>query len=432
MSSNPPSSKPASRKPNDPIVLEETSITHIKDYCLPTPCPVRAVLRLVPRIERSIDSDVLPRLLLESKFDEPFCISLKNGGIIRVMMRKPWDPNIISEQGFKGSLLLLESPYSIVAPDDMLLVSVQFSVLNFQEFYGNGVAKLEHDGWRIDITATPSLSDDLKILKQDGGYAVTHEGSVKRSDGTAFSIKDVVDLLDGLQTFLSFARGAACGLTLVKGVDKRNVERVIVWGTIGDVQPWEGQPNRGYSWMGMNDLSQAFPGFMRLYEHDRWKDTLRHVINWYTIANNAWLDVDIVLAQVALESLSYTINAGKKEGFAKSLKRTLKQVGIDDGIPQECKALSVFAESINNNVAKKELETIRNGPTAIAWVRNGIVHADKRLDGVTPDVKWEASALSLWYIESILLRKFECHGQHSNRLEENRFFWVGSDQDTAT
>ena len=366
-------------------------------------------------------------------------------------MLKSWNPNIISEQGFKGSLLPVENPYPIVVPDDVLLVSVQFSVLNFPQFYGKddtyikvantmqnvGVAKLEHDAWRIDITATPSLSDDLKILKQEGGYAVTHEGSVKRSDGTAFSVKEVVNLLDGLQTFLSFARGAACGLTLVKGVDDRNAERVIVWGSIRNVQPWQGQPNKGNSWMepfhGGDSLSEAFPGFMRLYEQDRWQGTLRQVIDWYTIANNAWLDVDIVLAQVALESLSYTINNRKKEreeSQADFLKEALGKVEIDDGIPSTCQALTAFAEDVNN-AATKEKEKIKDGPTAIVWIRNEIVHAGKRLDGVTPGVTREASALSLRYIESILLRKFEYLGQCSNRLE-NRFFWVGSDQDTAT
>ena len=227
------------QKPNEPIVLEDTSITHIQDQCLPTPCPIRAILHLSPRLQFSIDSDEFPLIILQRFMREPFCISLKNGGRIKVRIGS--DPNSVSEHGFKGYLCPVQSPCT-VAQSDTPLRSVQFSVLNFEKFHGTqdkwigvdgkclclGVAKLEADRWRIDIISTPSLSEDVKILERDGGHAVTHTGSIKCSNDEAFSVEEAVNLLNGLRTFLSFARGAACGLTLVKGIDESGEERSIL------------------------------------------------------------------------------------------------------------------------------------------------------------------------------------------------------------
>ena len=54
------------QKPNTPIFLEETIITHIDGHCLPIPCSGRVTFHLSPRISCRIDSDNLPRQLPNS------------------------------------------------------------------------------------------------------------------------------------------------------------------------------------------------------------------------------------------------------------------------------------------------------------------------------------------------------------------------------
>lgn len=321
--------KESIHKPNDPIVCEETVITHTQDQCLPKPCPVRAILRLSPRLVFSIDSDELPRIIFERYQKIPFFISLQGGGKVRVRLGS-YDPNSITRQGFKGSLVPVQTPCTVV-PMDAQIQSVRFSVLNFKQFHGTqdrwsenyrlGIATLKTDYWQIDIKEKSTLDEDLEILKPDGGYAVTHDGSIWRLDNSVFTVKEVICLLDGLRAFLSFARGAGCGITLVKGIDKDGKETPIVWGT-RHAEPWIGNRN---SWLtsrdGGDSLSEAFPGFWRLFSDKEWNDIIRRVIDLYLISNNSPFHVGIILSQAALESLSYKIN-GRIDKSAKMLRKS--------------------------------------------------------------------------------------------------------------
>ena len=128
---------------------------------------------------------------------------------------------------------------------------MSFSVLNLKKFYGTedkwinvdgmcrclGVAKLEAERWRIEITESLSLDENRKILKQESGYTVTHTGSIKCKNGEVFFVQEAENLLKGLRTFLSFAAGSACGLTLVKAVDENGREGSLMWGS-SHVEPW--------------------------------------------------------------------------------------------------------------------------------------------------------------------------------------------------
>ena len=130
------------QKPNESIVLEETSITHIQERYLPTPCPIRSILHLSPRLWPSIDSDEFPRCILSKFRYEPFHISLSTGGKLKVRVAS-WDFNSVSKHSFKGSLVPVHSP-CIVIPTCTQIRSVSFNVLNFKKFFGG------NDKW-VDV-----------------------------------------------------------------------------------------------------------------------------------------------------------------------------------------------------------------------------------------------------------------------------------------
>ena len=83
--------------------------------------------------------------------------------------------------------------------------SVELSVLNFPEFFGGqdkrvqvgnewrvlGSALLRVEGWEIEVSAVTTLHEIEKKLKAEGGYAITHTGTVKRLDGGDFAAQDV-------------------------------------------------------------------------------------------------------------------------------------------------------------------------------------------------------------------------------------------------
>lgn len=406
------------QKPNKSILLEETSITHIQEKCLPTPCPMRSMLHFSPRLRTSIDSDEFPQCILSKFMHKPFHISLNSGEKIEVRIAS-WDPNSVSNQSFKGFLVPVHSPCTVL-PMSTQIRSVSFGVLNFERFYGAkdkwinvdgqsrrlGVSKLEADRWRIDITENRSLGEDQKILKQESGYAVTHTGSIECKNGEVFSVQEAENLLEGLRCFLSFACGKACGLTLVKAIDQNGEESSLMWGSTY-VEPWN---ENNHSWLpvidGGDSLSEAFPRFWDLYSGKEWNDTVRRSIDWYLNGNSGAMHVGIVLAQAALESLSHRINQQKLRTVAEALRQALKKLGIDDGIPSNCGFLKAVAKQ----------EKWADGPEAITKIRNEIVHPESRHAPISIETLWDARNLSLWYIELMLLKNFNYHGRYINRL----------------
>ena len=298
-------------------------------------------------------------------------------------------------------------------------------MLNFLEFYGQqdkwidvdghshrlGAVKIEHNGLRIEISQDPGFSDNLKLLKQEGGYAVTHTGSIQRFDRETFCVKDAENILRGLRAFLSFARGSACGLTLVKAIAQDDREMILEWGT-SYVEPWRARS----AWLplidGGDSLSQLFPGFWSLYTDEDWSDTICMAIDWYLNGNNGPFHVGIILVQAALESMCYKI-LGKKTKAEEDLRKSLNKIGIDKQIPESCQHLKDF--STQKVKQEKGNNYMGDGPEAIVQIRNDLVHAKKNYDRLSADAQMDALRLGLWYIELILLRKVEYYGRYMNR-----------------
>lgn len=73
-------------KPNEPIFLENTSITHVENLALQKPCPVKVVLHLSPTIICRIESDNLPIQLVKDYQNKIFLVTLENGCNIKVLL----------------------------------------------------------------------------------------------------------------------------------------------------------------------------------------------------------------------------------------------------------------------------------------------------------------------------------------------------------
>ncbi|MCY4610951.1 MAG: hypothetical protein OXC38_04550 [Gammaproteobacteria bacterium] len=411
-------------KPNEPILLEDTNITHIEDQQLPNPCPIQVVLHLSPKIRCRVDSTKLPIQLMQGDFlKKPFSITLQHHRQIKVRLGL-YDPNSFfngnPKDTFEGTLIPYRSPCTVVPPDAKIQ-SVRFGVLNFNEFYSKqdkfvtvdktkirlGSVTMQHDDWQIEATSVPNLGENLKILRRDGGYAITHTGTISRSNNEAFSVEKIENILRGMQAFLSFSRGAGCGLTPVEGIDESGNKMPIIWGT-SHTEPWTG---RRHSWLPQTDggdsLSAAFSGFWSLYNDSAWNEAIRKTIDWYTVSRTSPVHVGIVLAQVALESLSHQINGRKIKPVAKALSEMLRKLSIDGKIPDYCESLKDFASQNNLN----------NAPQIIAEIRNDMVHSERKHISLPAEVQFNTLYLAQCYIEMVLLKKFEYCGRYLNRLK---------------
>lgn len=120
------------------------------------------------------------------------------------------------------------------------------------------------------------------MLKTQGGFAITHVGKLKCSDGEAFSKEEAKEFLDIFSNFLSFARGFRVPVCLLVGYDANNNKTWEYW-----------EPLRGDSWGGVNSwfpeqdagILAVFPGFLKevSQRHER---RIEHLIG-YSITGEA-------------------------------------------------------------------------------------------------------------------------------------------------
>jgi hypothetical protein len=154
-----------------------------------------------------------------------------------------------------------------------------------------------------------------------------------------------------------------------------------------------------------------------------WGQALKEIMYWYLRANNTpgvGVDGGIILAQAALEKLAkiYLVdqirivsakdfrNDKRTWSAAKSIAELLRRMAIPLDIPAELSTLQRMGKRYS----------WRDGPTALAEVRNDLVHADPRYAGHLDRPFFEAWQLAQWYVELVILGLAGYRGQYTNRI----------------
>ena len=407
---------------NGSIKVAETSISTINA------APVGKVFAQVmlhlsptPRICIEIDSVQLP-----SDFDESagaFDISLDSGATFSVRPDHVRFERTKDKLFCKGSFTLASGSVTPIQPVDEL-TEVQFGLLNFPAFLGEeyqppktieeckrgyqrrDFVKLEASPWVIEVKSFKNTRETIQRLRADGGYGLTHEGSIRRSDWKSFSVNQVPPLMELLRLFLSFARGANCGLTLVVGMNDKGQRAWETW-SASRPSPWSGVR----SWFDHDDgmtLAELFPGFYRRLWKAPGHHPLTMALQWYLLSNETRsLEGGIVLTQAALERLSQELveaKGNRKEGVW--IADALNEAGIPVTIPSELQKLKELTNS----------KTFQHGPHMLVKMRNNLIHAQMEFETLPGDIYFQARQLGLWYVELLLLRIFDYKGKHGNRL----------------
>ena len=280
-----------------------------------------------------------------------------------------------------------------------MVSSISFCALNFPRFHRQKL-ELQNSQVRISLIETPNPNENV------GSYSVTHTGGIEPRDGQTFSVAVAETLLRGLRAFLSFARGAGCGLILVKASCVGTGEAYLEWGC-SYTAPWETVSD---TWLSTNvdggaNLSQAFPGFWELTSDPHWKAPLFRIIDFYLHSRTGPFHVGIILIQAALEILCVQTYGSKNEE-----RELLKESGVSVAVPPACEALvELFSDCPS---------ILEDGPKAIKELRNDLVHPKKRYPD-SPEAQMDALRLGQWYVELSLLKKFQYHGRYKNRLAES-------------
>ena len=233
-------------------------------------------------------------------------------------------------------------------------------------------------------------------------------------------VKDVSDLLSGLRAFLSFARGASCGIANVEGKDRSGEQLWVRWGS-HHVKAWD----NARSWLttvdGGDVLTKVFPGFWQRFADETWRESIARSIDWYLNSNESAMHVGIILTQAALERLSCQIlerTRQQKEPAGTFIREALECLGLEAQIPPSCPNLEEL-----RRVSKWD-----DGPHALVEIRNDLVHPQNNGDISLP-TNYEAWNLGQWYIELILLKLFDYQGSCRNRLTQKleRVPWAEGD-----
>lgn len=407
-----------------PVVIDRTTIKILLNVGV-VEASARAILRLSPKpklaIEYELPSDAYEASNeINSKPD--VTIVLSQGQKVTALVG---DERHFGGGKVSGVLIPTDQPLTVLNEPETIS-RCKFAVINFPSLWGSSDIQFSKDGrnfitqhfkietppWLIEITGVDSVMGLHHKMRLEGGSAITHLGSIRRTDGQVFDSTQLAPLLEALHLFLSFARGSYCGLSLVSGRETAGKRIWQQWGTY-KVEPWK-RPLPSWAPLSQSEsLSPAFQGFWDRFNDAQWGETVTKVMNWYLRSNESdEAEVGIILTQSALESLTFKTVGNKPNGTPEGawIASALQNMGIDENLPSECCELLILQNQFN----------WEHGPHALVELRNNLIHADNRLGNITSDAHWEAWNFGQWCIEMMLLKLLSYTGDYTNRLKRGR------------
>jgi hypothetical protein len=271
-------------------------------------------------------------------------------------------------------------------------------------------------GWSFVLDAREDHTHVVAAAKDTPFCVVTHTGTFRRTGGQQFTPAEAEHALAGLHVALSFALGRWVAPTLATGfVEGRRVWEL--WST------WRCEAMLPvYSWWDTHtgdDLRAFVSEFLDAWVDPDGHDVVRHVAHHIVEANKSsmTLEARVMLAGAAMEYLSWvtfvigglrTAKEHKPSRASDNLRELLVRAGIPINIPGDLDAL-----------ARLSLPTDQpqDGPAAIAWVRNKLVHPkDAREPYRLKHVLLQTWQLLMNYSELLLLHEVGYTGAYCVRF----------------
>ena len=316
-----------------------------------------------------------------------------------------------------------------------------------EELDSKALLQLRAGGWEIDIERRIDFAQAMNHAEERRGYAVTHNCRLRRRDAQGehqmFTFRDAEPALEAVQLFTSFVRGGMVGVALPVGYLDGDpvIEQWHV--TAADSgrypDPHRQRPYHGwflwYDGLGLGSakwLPPLFDQFAAKWWDPNaqlqafWRNVLRGLIYTYTDAERMDESRGVVPACTALETLCWAIlveterwltggrpadggeNEYDKLTVAGQLRLLLRWAGIPTGVPGTLPKLLQKATSSN-----------WDGPQVVVWVRNRVVHPDRR-EQLVDGMPAEALHLALWYTELVVLKMLGYDGYFRDSLDAGK------------
>jgi hypothetical protein len=305
---------------------------------------------------------------------------------------------------------------------------VTFHLANFMPMVGaiitdgvnvwTGRVTLNAGPWIITVDARSDLEEVLAAVGERGGYAATHTCSLERRDKRPFAFARCQELLTCLTWCLWFCRASAPSVLVPVGFDSNDRAMWSRWAA----PHTDPLPDGHWQWFdkayGAQQLSTLLPLFWQRYSDPLWQRSLQLAIRYYAdAAIMGTLQRNVILAQVGLESLAFAYLVRSTQQLQQNqftppvsqhIQRFLRDIGIPTTIPRTFYGLR-----------RVRANTPWDGPAAVAWLRNDIVHANRhRVHGRRWKVWYQGWQLALWYLELAVLAVVGYKGSYRNRLSD--------------
>ena len=275
------------------------------------------------------------------------------------------------------------------------------------------------DDWVIEIDAWPDWAKIQDHNLREGSFPVSlvRMCRIRHKEGSSFSADspEIESIRFSLTLFLSFVSGQLVGSALPVGFADSGEKQFVEWGStnidpIAQFESW-------YDFRFPDRLPPLFERFVDRLAETLWQKPLVTAIRSYATANRLQSDFTFGLATafMALESLTWTVLVRREswldpDGYGKltaadSLRLLLKWASVPVEVPRYLGALDSVSSSQS-----------MDGPEVLAWIRNRIVHPDKK-DQLEYGPVRDAWKLSLWYLELLLLRLLGYEGPYKSRAD---------------
>lgn len=290
-------------------------------------------------------------------------------------------------------------------------------LFNFNYFFEN-IINFIYDDWQIEISQSSQLSEnDLRNCKREEIQINTHTIKISTVSSNEFSIREVNELIKGLNLFLSFYIGDWRSIVLPVGFDH---DKKVIWQPYSYFRNSKKFPT--YNWsLAYKDslLCTLAPLFLRkYYDEQKWQKALHESIFWFISSNDLdrGMESGVILAQSALELLAfiYIVQDKKlleKESFKKlttsdKLRLFLRSLDIPIDIEESHKKLK---DKIGNHNKWADLAH------AITDIRNSFIHPEHSSKGNFYVLAFEAWKINLRLLELSILAICKYDGEYSNR-----------------
>ncbi len=316
----------------------------------------------------------------------------------------------------------------VLGPKRPSLTALNFHLVNFPDYVGEWIGTSEAAwagrtgfraaGWDIQLDLVENYKELKEGLKVDQGYAITHVGRANRLDGGAFDAREARQLLANLHLLFGFVRGSWSGPALFVGRDPSGTP---IW---RDLSVLDASPHVYRQSFFVNHdpkmIGRIAPGFFDRLMSSDWEDPFRRAVQFYVNANlSVPIEVGIILAHSGLELLAWStfVRGGlvapqefdRTWPAERQIRRLMALASVPVAVPPELSALSS---------ALAPMKPGADAATAIASVRNRIVHPPKNRAFLSPDSDLirDTWRLSLLYLELSLLYLTGYRGEMLSRV----------------